>query len=361
MSDLPPENYDTAKLRATPWSSRDPRLSPEKDDLLARIKIETVSKDKEVESIAGALYVSWQAGSRCVLASSIYKSTEGRAEILAAYERSLDRFPLDVEERFVKTRFGETHVLMCGRVDGPPLINFHGGNYFNAETLQWYTRLADTYRMVAPDTIGHPGKSAETRLSPKDLSYGEWAADVLDDLGIEAVRVVGSSYGAGVALRLAALAPNRVVRAALVIPSGIVMPKTWPMLSQMLAPLFRYKLSPSRRNAIRVVQPLCVGGEVEAPLAEAVDLIFRHVKIESGMPRKATKDELAAYRAPTLVLAGEQDILFTASRVLPRAEEIIQNVKAEMIPGSGHMPTPETVRFISDRVTTFFTANEGTQ
>ncbi len=48
-----------------------------------------------------------------------------------------------------------THLLVAGPEGAPPLVIFHGGN--------------------APDTIGHPGKSAEQRVSPRDNSYGRLA------------------------------------------------------------------------------------------------------------------------------------------------------------------------------------------
>ena len=94
-------------------------------------------------------------------------------------------------------------------------------NATNPLTLAWYSGLADEFRLIAPDTIGHPGKSAETRLDPQEEEYGEWVVDLLDAFALQSAPMIGTSYGAGIMLRTAAVAPNRIDRAAMVVPAGI--------------------------------------------------------------------------------------------------------------------------------------------
>ena len=292
---------------------------------------------------------------------SIYNSAEGRSQILAAYDRAKAELGVPIEERMIETRFGSTHILVLGPPDGPPLINFHGGNAFNADTLAWYLPLAQTYRIFAPDTVGHPGRSAETRLSSKDLSYGEWAADVLDQLAIERIAALGSSFGAGILLRLAAVAPERITRAALVVPSGVVNPPTWPMLTRLLWPLLRYKLRPGRERARQLLQPLFANAPVDDEQLDRSDLVFRHYRPIRVMPRPATETELARFTAPTLVLAGELDMLFPARLVLPRVRKVIKGlVAAEQLDGSAHFPGVETLPHILARVGAFLESVHGT-
>ncbi len=103
---------------------------------------------------------------------TIYKTAAGQAEMMEIYDRQVARLGLPVEDRTVSTRFGDTHLLVCGPKDGRPLVSFHGGNTTNPATLSWFTPLAQKYRIYAPDTMGHPGKSAAVRLSPKTDDYG---------------------------------------------------------------------------------------------------------------------------------------------------------------------------------------------
>ncbi|MHC5040490.1 MAG: alpha/beta fold hydrolase [Planctomycetota bacterium] len=291
---------------------------------------------------------------------SIYRSETGKAQDLAAYDRANAGLGVPFEERTFETRFGTTHALLLGPPDGPPLLSLHGGNAFNADTLAWFLPLAETHRIYAPDTIGHPGRSAETRLSSRDLSYGEWAADVLDGFSLERSAAVGASFGAGILLRLASVAPERITRAAFVVPSGVVNPPLWPMLSKLVWPLLMYKLRPGRERARRLLQPLFGRAPVEDRQLDRSEVVFRHYRTIREMPRPATAAELERFTAPVLVLAGELDMMFPARWVLPRVREIFRGpVSAAQLDGSAHFPNAEARKHIVDRMRTFLEAGEG--
>lgn len=118
-------------------------------------------------------------------AKSIYRSPEGEAEIHAIYDRQLERLQLSYDSCMVDTRFGKTHLLALGPQTAPPLVVLQGGNTTSPTTLGWIKPLIEKYRVYAPDTIGHPGKSAPVRLSPCDESYGGWLVDLLDELDLQ--------------------------------------------------------------------------------------------------------------------------------------------------------------------------------
>ncbi len=69
---------------------------------------------------------------------SIYRSSEGEAELMALYDEALAGLGADFESRMVGTSFGETHVLVTGPEDAPPLLVFQDGNFLNP--LQTYSR-----------------------------------------------------------------------------------------------------------------------------------------------------------------------------------------------------------------------------
>jgi pimeloyl-ACP methyl ester carboxylesterase len=128
-------------------------------------------------------------------ARSIYRTVEGEAEIHAIYDRQLERLELPHESRMVNTRFGNTHVLVLGPQAAPPIVVLQGGNTTSPLTIGWLRPLIEAYRVYAPDTIGHPGKSAPVLLSPHDDSYGQWLVEVLDALGLHQPPILGGSYG----------------------------------------------------------------------------------------------------------------------------------------------------------------------
>lgn len=284
---------------------------------------------------------------------TIYRSAAGEAKIRALYDRFLSRLGIPYESRTLETRFGDTHLLVAGPEGAQPLMLFHGGNVVNPLTLEWFEPLAREFRIYAPDTIGHPGRSAQRRLSPRDDSYGEWVVDLLDGLGLERAPLAGPSYGAGIILRTAACAPERVSRAVLLVPSGIANGPLWGMISEILLPMLLYRVTGRQDLLLRAIGPMFTE-EPEDDVVELCGAVFRNVKLETRMPKDASPEELANFTAPTLLIAAEDDIFFPAHRVVPRTREIIPNlVAAETLPGSGHYPSREGLEFINQRILEF--------
>ena len=284
---------------------------------------------------------------------SIYRSREGEAEILSLYDTLQSRIGLGFEDLMLDTRYGETHVLAAGPRDAPPLVILQGGNVVNPVTTAWFAPLAGDYRIFAPDTIGHPGKSAQTRLSPSDDSYGWWLSDVLDGLDLDRASLVGPSYGAGIILRIAACAPERISKAALLVPSGIASGSMLRMMREIALPMLHYRLSPTRERLRRAIRPMCTE-EPEEDFLRVVGAVFRNVKLEASLPKRATAGELAGFEAPTMVVAAENDIFFPADKVLPRAREIILNLAAsECLEGSGHYPPRQGLSHLNEHVRAF--------
>jgi pimeloyl-ACP methyl ester carboxylesterase len=285
---------------------------------------------------------------------SIYRTPQGEAAIHAIYDRQLAALDIETESRVVSTRYGVTHVLVAGPQDGPPLVLLHGGNTTNPITLGWVRPLMAKYRIYAPDTVGHPGKSAPMRLSPRDTSYGEWVADTLDGLGLPRAALMAVSYGAGILLRAAEVAPERISAAIMIIPSGLVSIPWRTMLFDLLIPLMLYQLTPSRERLIRILRPMFVGEPIAEDVLEITEAVFKHVQVEAEMPRNVTRAELARFTSPVLVLAAEQDRLFPAKLVLARAPQVFQNlVAAEVIKDSPHFIPGRCIPALNERIDQF--------
>jgi len=288
---------------------------------------------------------------------SIYKSLEGQARMMALYDDFLNKLDVEYEDCWVKTRFGVTHVLAFGPEQALPVVITHGGNSINPQGLRCLLPILQEqcYRIYAPDTIGMPGKSDQTRLSPKDDSYGQWLADVLDGLGLENAAFVGGSHGAGIILRLAAYAPRRITKMALFVPSGIVSVPLHSMLWRIGLPFTLYLLFPNQKRLRQAVG--WMGDEIEEDVLELVKTVFEQVKVEAEMPRPATKAELLGLHAPTLIVAAEKDAMFPGYAVIRRSKEIIPNlVAAECLKGGTHYSSRQDMQTIIQRLQDFLSS-----
>ena len=287
---------------------------------------------------------------------TIYRSAEAQAGIADLYQRAREALPFATSSRTVDTRFGETHLLEAGPADGQPIVIFGGGNVVGPLTLGWFAPLAQGFRLVSPDTIGQPGLSAGIRVSGSDESLGQWALDVIDAAELQAPAAIGVSYGAGILLRLAELAPERVSRAVLVVPSGIV-GSPIPAMLRLAASYGLYRLRPSRARAASVTAMLA-HGPADDLMVESVERSFGGTKLETEMPRLARPGDLASFRSPVLVVAAEHDPLFPPARVLPAARTLFPTlVSATVLRGSGHIMSPDAAMRLSARLQEFFSAS----
>lgn len=268
---------------------------------------------------------------------TIYKSVAGKKQILKLYDEQLERLPVAYYEIWVSTTFGKTHVIETGNLTGIPLLVFHGGNATTAYNLLACDFLMKDFHIYAVDTIGHPGKSAEVSLSARNYDYGKWASEVISAIGYENICCFGGSFGAGILAKTMCVAPQKIKRAVLYVPSGI---KNAPTINSMnmMFPMIMYWITHEDKWLKRCMIPMALTEEnITDDIYETAKLSINYTKVKAGMPSNVGKKDMRKCKAPTLVMAGEKDCLFPAKGVLPRAEQIIENVTTYLLEGRGHM------------------------
>jgi pimeloyl-ACP methyl ester carboxylesterase len=297
------------------------------------------------------------------LSGSIYRTPKGEAEIQALYDEALAELGVGKESLTLGTRLGNTHVIAVGDEEAPPAVFLPGGNFLNPTCLKWFLPLAERHRLYAPDIIGQPGRSTQIRPSPKGDGHAFWAEDVLDGLGLRGpVPLVGLSYGAGIALRLMGLAPERVSRVALVSPSAIVAGSMPRMLVEVVAPMLLYRLRPTQKRLLRAAAPLITEPREPTfgPAVRQLGAVYRHLQLDAGLPRTATEEELKVFVGPVAVFAAEEDLFFPARAVLPKAQEIFPDLAlAESLAGCRHVPSKADLERINERILTFLAGYVG--
>ena len=286
---------------------------------------------------------------------SVFRSPEGRQELLTLYERALGELSAQVERTEIPTRFGPTNVLMLGPEDAPPVVVHQGGNFPNPVTLGWFVPLASRWRIHAPDLPGAPGYSAPRHLDGRKGQFHEWALDVLDGLGLDRAPHLGASFGAGVILETAAKAPDRVERMGLIAPAGVIKPAIWALLTWLALPMIRYRLRPTRANLLAAVGPLHTDPPSEL-LLDTHAAVFRHLRLAHRMPGPVDGKALAAFKGPTLIVAAEDDPLFPAQPLLERARVLLPHARMMVLAGSRHFPSADDQHRIGEALLDFMQA-----
>lgn len=248
------------------------------------------------------------------------------------------------------------HYAESGDVRGTPVVFVHGwpDSWFSFSRV--LPLLPATLRVIALDQRGF----GESDHPDAGYTIPGFAADLvafLDALAIDRAVLVGHSYGSFVARRAAIAAPERVVALAL-IGTGA---STKIAGADDLQAALRTLPDPIPESFAREFQ----SGTVHRPLpAEFFDRIIREslkipsrlwpVMIDSLLAYDDTS-ELGRIRAPTQLLWGDHDALFSRAQqdallaALPAA-------RLKVYEETGHCPNWERPEWVAADVTDFVAA-----
>ena len=242
---------------------------------------------------------------------------------------------------------------------GPDVVLIHGMINSSRHWQEVAGRLAGSYRVIAPDLIGH-GDAATPR---GDYSLGAHAAairDLLTTIGVERATIVGHSLGGGVAMQFFYQFPQRTERLALISSGG---------LGHDVSPLLRGAALPGSATLLRLAaRPRVVGGLAAAgarmrkrgnstgvylaavaralgPLQEpgsrrAFLQTLRSVIDVQGQKVSARDRLYLLGEMPTLIVWGERDRTIPLAHGL-EARQSIPNCRFETLPRAAHFPNLE--------------------
>jgi pimeloyl-ACP methyl ester carboxylesterase len=249
---------------------------------------------------------------------------------------------------YVTARDG-TRLYVDEHGTGAPLLFIHE---FAGDQRSWAPQVShfhSRYRCIAYAARGYPPSDVPVRLEAYSQQHAvEDALAVLDGLGIDAAHVVGLSMGGFCALHLGLRAPRRT-RSLLVAGCGYgAAPEDQERFrreSAAIADAFRSDgaVAVAPRYAVGPARVQLQNRNPEA-WATFVEQLAEHdtegaaltmLGVQSRRPSLyAIRDELAALRVPTLILAGDEDDgCLEASLMLKRT---IPTAGLIVLPGTGH-------------------------
>lgn len=217
--------------------------------------------------------------------------------------------------------------------------------------------LADDYQLIIPDLAGH----GETQFNP-DLSYSIEAQarrviQLLDNLNVPTVHVVGNSMGGFIAAYLALEYPERVLSAGLIDPAGTR--SAHPSKMEIMVKQGRNPFHINNKSefvefyALTMAKPPYVPDVVIDALAE--DYIARRQNLEQIFVDFVTSplltERLPQLSQHTLLLWGEQDEIIHVSG--SENWKAIPNLELEICPDLGHMPMLENPERTAERYLSF--------
>lgn len=114
----------------------------------------------------------------------------------------------------ILTPQGLVHYEVAG--SGPPVILIHGWTQAWNTWRSTFETFKDRYRMYAPDLWGFGESGKEDRRAFEVPSFVELIPQLMDELGMDRVPIMGHSMGGTTALGVALAHPERVDKVAVV-------------------------------------------------------------------------------------------------------------------------------------------------
>jgi len=220
--------------------------------------------------------------------------------------------------------------------EGPFVVLIHGTNLDRRMWDGEVVWLQDHARVLRYDLRGQ-GASADPEASYSN--HGD-LLELLDELGGDAVTLVGLSAGAQVALDVALQAPRRVRRLVLVSPSlsGYV-PEQMPPFFADLSSALRARDYERANEVLLVSSIMSVPSESEDRVREMVTANTRLWTLPFALIEQVAPpaiERLDTIQMPTLILVGEHDLAAVHAQSVLLEQQMV-DARRVVIPGGGHL------------------------
>jgi pimeloyl-ACP methyl ester carboxylesterase len=261
---------------------------------------------------------------------------------MRAYQAVMDVWPIPYEEFNVETGFGVTHVIAGGPAGGPPVVLLHA---LFATAASWYRNvevLSRTHRTYCVDVIGEANKSRPSRPIMSLDDFLEWFTELIDRLGIDALYLVGNSYGGFTAAYFAMKLPNRVKKLVLIGPASTIHSMT-PFMFHMFLPKGLYMALPWLPGSKRLMHSSVDWMHAGLPRDPLWEPLFyetmKHGKLLNRVfPRVYDRDELAEIRASVMLMFGDRELIYgDLDSAIEAGRALIPDAKVAVIPEAHHI------------------------
>ncbi len=260
---------------------------------------------------------------------SLYKSEAGKNEIITLYDEKLSDLNIDYKYKSVDSSYGKTNIIITGNPENPPLIIVHGSNGCAPISLETYPNLSSQYQVFAIDVLAQPNKSAETRLSMKDDSYGKWMNEIIASLKLENVTLVGFSFGGLVILKTLINQEDNIKEVFLAAPAYIVNGNPLKALFKIFIPMKMYMRTKKAKYVEKFLREVFTDRDEFA--ISYLSKVFLHFDMDFTPVPVISDAEAQEIQTAITLIAAKNDILFPGEKMLKRASKIFSSVKQTVL------------------------------
>ena len=271
---------------------------------------------------------------------SFYDNTELKKEIIDLYYKKLNELDIDYEFLTVETSFGDTNIIVTGKVNKPPLVLVHGENSCVPMAICKLKGLEDKFRIYAIDVLGQPNLSDDVRLSMKTDDYGKWMYEIMSRIQIHNAYLVGISLGGFISLKSLIYNEDRISQAFLINPAGIVKGNPFKIFIKSHLPLTLFKIRENTKCLKQYIKNTY--SHEDAFTLKFLSKLFLTYNINSFSIPLVNKQELKALTTPLHIVVSKNDYLFPGIKLLNRAKQWLPTLcNVVLLQNAKHVPSQE--------------------
>jgi pimeloyl-ACP methyl ester carboxylesterase len=260
---------------------------------------------------------------------SLYKSEFGKNEILNLYNQKLKELGIEYTYKVIDTDFGKTNIIVAGDSTKPPLIIIHGSNGCAPIALETYPTLSKKFQIFAIDVLAQPNKSAETRLSMKDNSYGLWINELINKLELKNVTMAGFSFGGLIILKTLIQNESNIKEVFLSAPAFIVNGNPLIALFKIFIPMKRYIKTKKTKYLEKFLESLF--SEKDEFAHNYLSKVFLYFNMDFSPVPVIKKEEALFIKTPITLIVAKKDIIFPGVKMMKRANKIFPSLKNTLL------------------------------
>jgi pimeloyl-ACP methyl ester carboxylesterase len=183
----------------------------------------------------------------------------------------------------------------------------------------------------------------------------EWLDELFSALELgDDMSLMGMSYGSWLASQYALRFPERLNRMILLAPAATVLPVRLSFLIGLLLcllpiPYFTRRFIYQGGRDLVKKDPVAAEEAVEHSLL--ANRCYKPKRVVA--PTVLQDEELESIKVPTLIIIGENESIYSASKAMKRIRQVAPHIRAEIIPNAGHDLTVVQAELVSRIVLEF--------
>ncbi len=285
------------------------------------------------------------ATSEAIAQDSIFTTPEAKEVYCKRYDRLLAKYQVAVEDIWIDNHLGRSHLIETGNKQGAPTILLHGAGLSAAEWFPTYNALGKTLHVYGLDMPGDAGKSLLKKPPRSIEDYQLSILQILDNLSLEKVILIGHSIGGFFATGFAISYPERTEKLILMGPAATHIQMRW-YIRLLLQLGGKAGTGPSARKILQSVTHK--GFDLDPGFIKLMEAVRDYTNVDMLFPYVYSDEELSSISVPVHLIIGDKEIICRHKKSIKNAKKKLPGVEIHVIKNAVHMPHMEYPDLINE-------------